>query len=676
MLQKPYFLCGAVLIFWGIFSKNIALGIISGLIIEISYLLKNKINVTSETSIKISDMTSFIFISSIFLLYLNNEPYMIMPLLAKWLPMIFYILIFTQVYSTNNHIIIGTKLGKQKYTYPPMDIFFPYILLTLFSTTTLNNRSFYYFFFLFLFAAWSFLYIRNKRYPIFLHIFLIVFLFFLSYTSQVKFLKVYEHIRQSIRGNYNPSFIEKFIRNRMGNIPFEGVTALGDVGELKLSGKILFTAEINSTNTENSTIVYYLKDSAYDMFSPPNWIKKEKKFIISDLDLDDNWIVNESAPSNSGFSIKINQNLKGRKGLIPLPYGSYKLEKLGGIVENDVYGTFRIYEAIGRSINYTIWVNPVYPFNKKPENIDKFVLDIEKPIVSKIVDELNLKNMKPIEAVRTLSLFFNQNFKYTLRLERKRHRSYLNNFLNERKAGHCEYFATATVLILREAGIPARYVTGYVLAEKNPYDNNVFLVRERHGHAWAEVYINGKWIIIDNTPSIWLDEDEKNASKFEKINDYIYFLLNEIKSFFSDENKNSNKIITAIILILLLFLILRIYLHQKKSSTIKIKNNKDKLKVFKSIDSDFILIQKEIAKLKIPKLKHETLNAWINRIKLILKKQKNMSKYNLLNDELNLLITKYYKLRFDTENFSNEELENFNKDIKKWLENFKSKFGK
>ncbi|MBT8330725.1 MAG: transglutaminase-like domain-containing protein, partial [Deltaproteobacteria bacterium] len=37
----------------------------------------------------------------------------------------------------------------------------------------------------------------------------------------------------------------------------------------------------------------------------------------------------------------------------------------------------------------------------------------------------------------------------------------IENFLTRSRSGHCEYFATATVLLLRQAGIPARYARGY-----------------------------------------------------------------------------------------------------------------------------------------------------------------------------------------------------------------------
>ena len=42
---------------------------------------------------------------------------------------------------------------------------------------------------------------------------------------------------------------------------------------------------------------------------------------------------------------------------------------------------------------------------------------------------------------------------------------FVKYFLTESKEGYCTYFATAAVLMYRCAGIPARYVEGYVAAD-------------------------------------------------------------------------------------------------------------------------------------------------------------------------------------------------------------------
>jgi transglutaminase-like putative cysteine protease len=77
------------------------------------------------------------------------------------------------------------------------------------------------------------------------------------------------------------------------------------------------------------------------------------------------------------------------------------------------------------------------------------------------------------------------------------------SFLETHRQGHCEYFATAAVLLARAAGIPARLVTGFRVMEHNPL-GGYYIVRERHAHAWAEIYLPGEtasgWVAVDPRP--------------------------------------------------------------------------------------------------------------------------------------------------------------------------------
>lgn len=68
------------------------------------------------------------------------------------------------------------------------------------------------------------------------------------------------------------------------------------------------------------------------------------------------------------------------------------------------------------------------------------------------------------------------------------------------KHGHCELFASAGCLLLRKMGVRARYVTGFVCVEKNPW-GDVYLARDRDAHAWVEYYQPGRgWLLAEFTP--------------------------------------------------------------------------------------------------------------------------------------------------------------------------------
>ena len=89
---------------------------------------------------------------------------------------------------------------------------------------------------------------------------------------------------------------------------------------------------------------------------------------------------------------------------------------------------------------------------------------------------------------------------YTLNTPPRRREDPLEDFLFETRAGHCEFFATAMVMILRVRGVPARIVTGFLGGELNDI-GNFEVVRKEDAHAWVEVLDQQRgWISFDPTP--------------------------------------------------------------------------------------------------------------------------------------------------------------------------------
>lgn len=77
----------------------------------------------------------------------------------------------------------------------------------------------------------------------------------------------------------------------------------------------------------------------------------------------------------------------------------------------------------------------------------------------------------------------------------------VEDFLFDGKSGTCEHFATALVLLLRAMDIPARPVGGYTMGDWNEI-GNFFTIRQRHAHAWVEVYYpESGWVSFDPTPA-------------------------------------------------------------------------------------------------------------------------------------------------------------------------------
>ena len=79
-------------------------------------------------------------------------------------------------------------------------------------------------------------------------------------------------------------------------------------------------------------------------------------------------------------------------------------------------------------------------------------------------------------------------------------RTPLDWFLFEHQRGHCEFFASAMAVMLREIGIPARLATGYSLGERNPL-TGFHEVRALDGHAWVEAWFPERgWVMFEPTP--------------------------------------------------------------------------------------------------------------------------------------------------------------------------------
>lgn len=71
-------------------------------------------------------------------------------------------------------------------------------------------------------------------------------------------------------------------------------------------------------------------------------------------------------------------------------------------------------------------------------------------------------------------------------------------FLLAEQKGYCTYFASAMTILCRMAGLPARYVEGYLVS---PDPSGTTIVRGTNAHAWTEVYFNGVgWVVFDATP--------------------------------------------------------------------------------------------------------------------------------------------------------------------------------
>jgi len=91
-------------------------------------------------------------------------------------------------------------------------------------------------------------------------------------------------------------------------------------------------------------------------------------------------------------------------------------------------------------------------------------------------------------------------------------RDAVDEFWLDRRAGFCEHFASAFVVVMRALDVPARIVTGYQGADPTPVDG-WWVVRQRHAHAWAEIWHPGEgWLRVDPTAAVAPDRIERSRN--------------------------------------------------------------------------------------------------------------------------------------------------------------------
>ena len=106
----------------------------------------------------------------------------------------------------------------------------------------------------------------------------------------------------------------------------------------------------------------------------------------------------------------------------------------------------------------------------------------------------------PAVRAKRLETHLIQGYDYTRDFRDRSTDNPIDDFLFRYRSGHCEYFASAMVLLLRSEGIASRLVTGFLGGDYNPFEGYT-MVRDSNAHAWVEAYLPGTgWQIYDPTP--------------------------------------------------------------------------------------------------------------------------------------------------------------------------------
>ena len=137
--------------------------------------------------------------------------------------------------------------------------------------------------------------------------------------------------------------------------------------------------------------------------------------------------------------------------------------------------------------------------------------------VMSLAQKITNRQSNNYDKAKAVEKYLRQNYKYTLKPPKLPSKAeFTDHFLFEGKEGYCTYFATSMSVLLRAAGIPCRYVEGFI----SRYDGaNEREVRGTNAHAWVEVYFDDYgWVTFEPTPQYPEVEILKPQNETEAIN--------------------------------------------------------------------------------------------------------------------------------------------------------------
>lgn len=119
--------------------------------------------------------------------------------------------------------------------------------------------------------------------------------------------------------------------------------------------------------------------------------------------------------------------------------------------------------------------------------------------VFELANRITANYQTPYDKALAIKNYLSRYYHYTLDAEAPpKNIDFVTFFLIKSKEGYCTYFASAMTVLCRMAGIPARYVEGYLA---QPNESGIARVTGLNAHAWTEVYFSGfGWIPFDATP--------------------------------------------------------------------------------------------------------------------------------------------------------------------------------
>jgi hypothetical protein len=655
-----------MLLFWGWESGLMPFAVIGSIILELPRWVRARWDFSKTDMYRVWDLCGVLFLAAMVYSYATSDIADGAIKFLPWLPIVFFPFVAAVAYSAEDNVRKSTyflMFRRQEFAAvnaAPLGRYVPYwyLVVCICSSSIVNARDLRFYAGVAVLGAWLFWLSRNRTTPVWAWALAVVIASVAGFGGQIGLTHL-----QAIIENHASQYMDDF-----GNPDIEmnqTRTALGSVGKLMLSGRIVMRVQPDGDYPPPPL----LRDASFDRYQSSAkasiWSVTEAKFTSSFVGADSTtWPFAADQPAAP--SVTVSANFPQGVGILAVPTGPLGLTGLlAGEVETNRAGAVRAKQTLPL-VRYSVKYGTASTLDGAPTGYDLVVPKEELPAITQIATMLGLAGRPPAEVMRRIASFFAQNFTYTRYLKGIRYdplgkNTALRQFLLQDHTGHCEYFATATALLLRQAGIPARYAIGFAMPE-DPGGGHVYLVRGLHAHAWVLAYVNGSWHDFDTTPGSWEGIEEAQTSFLQPVSDFFSSLWYYFTRWrYYSERGSLAKRLLWFVPVALAWILWRLFgrrrIVRKGGGQPPAERS-----VAVGLDSEFYLIEQHLARAGVPRRPGESLNDWADRVETARQPRWPVA-------PLREIIARHYAYRFDPQGLTADQRRDLKSRAETWLEN-------
>jgi hypothetical protein len=643
-MKTPPFLLLATLAFWGWQSGLLWVGVALGGVLESSRFIRARFDLADEDFRRIWNLCIVLTLAVAAIVFTTNDEgggglisnptvsnasnatVHTATTLLRWLPMTLFLFVAAQKFSERGLIPLSAislvfKIRKRRSADSawerPVDVSYPYFIVCLFAAGFHANQGTHtYFLGLAILFAWALWPARSRRFGIFVWLAALMLAIALGYGG-TRGIGLLVQASQSFDARLLSWMLKPKTDAR------QSITSMGYIGKLKLSPRIVIRLEpIN-----DSLAPTYLREATYRSYHSQNqaWQAGSAGNEFADVSAEAgglNWLLLPGITNNSAARIACYLNgwsadLKVPEGLLPLPTGSSRLEKLP-VIALKMNKTGAVLASGPGLVIFNARFGSGATFDSLPDAgtnlLDASVPTNELAALNQVISEMNVSGADEEHKLQAVQSFFASKFTYSLWQGRDKlattNATPLARFLLSSRSGHCEYFATATVLLLRELGIPARYAVGYAVHETR---GKSYVVRERDAHAWCLAWDSREkiWKDFDTTPGSWIAAEEQRASAWQWLSDGWSWLRFQIAKFRWGQTNLRQYILWGMVPVIAV-LLFQIIFRRRKRKAAQGKESAEKI-FWPGLDSEFYQLETKLAARGVPRQPSEPLADWLER---------------------------------------------------------------